>query len=125
MTDTCEKCGAEIRVGDFPFCPHGRASLAVEQDSIIGGQWFENGFSEPRFFESKKAHLEALDAEGNMLAPRYVENDKVLTNWAAAIDPKTLENVTVLLSRKQRAYKDDVPAAPPRLIAALKDQFYR
>ena len=125
MTEICEKCGAAVQIGDYPFCPHGRFRGAAHPDDVPGGFWAENGFSEPQKFYSKKAHLEALDANGNMLAPRYVENDKVLTNWAAAIDPKTLENVTALLSRKQKAFKDDVPAAPPALIQALKDQLYR
>ena len=23
-TPTCEACGAPLRIGDFPFCPHGK-----------------------------------------------------------------------------------------------------
>jgi hypothetical protein len=122
---TCEKCGERLSLGSFPFCPHGKAALGVEQDTIEGGQWFENGFSEPRIFYSKKEHLKALDENGNMLAPRWVENDRHLINWAAGMDAKTLENARELVSRKQKAFKDDVPAAPPALIQALKDQLYR
>jgi hypothetical protein len=125
MTARCEKCNAELRVSDWPWCPHGRSAIAAHPDDVPGGFVVENGFSTPQKFYSKKAHIEALEANGNMLAPRWVENDRHLTKWDAAIDPKTLENVTVLLSRKQKAYKDDVPSAPPKLIEALKDQFYR
>ena len=24
--DTCEKCGKDVRIGDFPFCPHEQVS---------------------------------------------------------------------------------------------------
>lgn len=121
----CENCGQILVVGSYPFCPHGRAGLAAHPDDVPGGFWAENGFSEPRKFYSKKEHLKALDENGNMLAPRWVPNDRHLTKWDAAIDAKTLENVTELLSRKQKAYKDDVPSAPPALIQALKDRLYR
>lgn len=31
---TCEKCGATLDVGDFPFCPHGRGTGIVVGDEI-------------------------------------------------------------------------------------------
>ncbi len=29
-TVTCDRCGAEIAIGDFPFCPHGRSNLYID-----------------------------------------------------------------------------------------------
>jgi hypothetical protein len=121
----CENCGQLLVVGSFPFCPHGRSSVASHSDDIPGGMWVENGFSEPIKVYSHSEHRRRLDENGNMLAPRWVENDRHLINWAAGMDAKTLENARELVSRKQKAYKDDVPAAPPALIQALKDQLYR
>lgn len=42
---TCENCGHEIQVGDWPFCHggHGRPRLSVIDDQIEGG---------PRVFET-------------------------------------------------------------------------
>jgi hypothetical protein len=124
MTLHCEKCGSELRVGDYPFCPHGRSAVASHGDDIPGGMWVENGFKEPVKVYSHSEHERKLAETGHMLAPRWVPNDKVLTNWAAAVDAKTMDNARVLLSRKSKA-RDDVPAAPPTLIAALKDRLYR
>lgn len=127
-SDRCERCGrseshGEHGVGLCPFQP--RKAHAVAPDDVPGGFFAENGFSTPQKFYSKSEHIKALEANGNMLAPRWVPNDKVLTNWAAACDPKTMDNARVLLSRKSKASKDDVPAAPPALIRELKDRLYR
>lgn len=122
---TCEKCGAELRVGTYPFCPHGTFRGASHGDDIPGGMWVENGFKEPVKVYSHSEHERKLAETGHMLAPHWVPNDKHLTKWDAAIDPKTLENVKVLLSRQGKAQKEDVPAAPPALIQALKDRLYR
>lgn len=81
------------------LCPlEAQPAHAVQQDSIVGGQWFENGFSTPQKFYSHSEHRKALDREGFMIAPRYVENNKVgMTNWAAGtVD---LEGATALVSR--------------------------
>lgn len=38
----CDECGAELEVGSYPFCPHGKGSQMVESDDIPGGMWIEN-----------------------------------------------------------------------------------
>lgn len=40
---TCDGCGAEYRVGEWPWCPHGRPNVAVHDDQLEGG---------PRLFET-------------------------------------------------------------------------
>lgn len=38
----CDKCGHEIRIGEFPFCPHGRGTALTIGDSIPGGIFIDN-----------------------------------------------------------------------------------
>ena len=122
MTERCEKCGEEIQIGDYPFCPHGRFRGAAIGDDVPGGFIVENGFSTPQKFYSKKAHREALAANGNMLCDwNRGDHDKVCPRW----DTVNLEAAKALVSRNQKAFKDDVPAAPPALIQELKDRLYR
>lgn len=99
MTDICEKCGAEIRVGSFPFCPHGDTKLATIPDDVPGGFWRENGFESPRWFPSHSAHRAALKAEGCQIAAKWAgPGDKYLKRWDVP-SAKTLEDAKVLLSR--------------------------
>jgi len=59
MATLCDRCGAELQVGDFPFCPHGRGANSVIQDSIEGGIEIRNGLcnedGSPRRYYSKSA----------------------------------------------------------------------
>jgi hypothetical protein len=97
---TCENCGHEMQISDWPFCPHGRGVNKVHQDEIPGGQWFENGFAAPRKFWSHSEHRAALAAEGCEIVAKYAgEHDRHLIDWGAGIDAKTLENAAVLVTR--------------------------
>ncbi len=102
--DKCPECGEILRIGDFPFCSadgHGRSSASVHQDSVEGGYWVENGFSEPRYFESKKAHIDALAAEGKEIRAKWAGHaDKHLKRWDAPC-ATTLANATALLTRSK------------------------
>jgi hypothetical protein len=98
---TCELCGAELRIGDFPFCRgiatnHARGSFNAQGDEI--DFWAENAWPEPRHFTSQSAYQRALAADGMELRPHYVPGSKHLSNWAT-IDPQTLENARLLVSR--------------------------
>lgn len=108
---TCEKCGHELKVGDFPFCPHETGSQTVIGDEVPGGFWAENGFSEPRKFYSHSEHEAALAAEGyEIRAKNAGQNDKIMSNWAAGIDAQTLANAADLLSRKKDTRWKDADA---------------
>ena len=52
---SCEKCGFELHIGDFPFCPHGRGYANVVGDEC--DLWVRNGIchedSSPRHYTSK------------------------------------------------------------------------
>jgi hypothetical protein len=52
----CEKCGAPMEIGEWPFCPHGfpLAGLSVINDELEGGaRFFENMGNEPVWVASK------------------------------------------------------------------------
>lgn len=50
---TCERCGAELVIGEFPFCPHGRAIVGRGADvTWPGGKTFENLGDQPMTFYS-------------------------------------------------------------------------
>lgn len=52
---TCEKCGGELVVGSWPFCPHGFGHNSVLGDEIVGGFTQENFGPTPEVFYSKQA----------------------------------------------------------------------
>ena len=93
---TCDCCGVELRVGDYPFCPHGKSTLATHADDVPGGFVAENGFSEPRRFYSHSAHERALAAEGYEIRAKWAgPDDKHLTRW----DTVDLDSARALVSR--------------------------
>src|SRR5690348_16831027 len=97
---TCDKCGAELVVGDYPFCPHGASKTVVIGDDIPGGQWFENGFREPRLFYSHSEHRRALAAEGKEIRAKNAgPHDKICPRW----DSVDLEGAAQLVSRGAQA----------------------
>jgi len=72
MTEVCEKCGATIHIGDFPFCPHGTSNLTVADDSIPGGMTVENMGHEPRTFHSKSEWRRTMKERGLVHMVRHV-----------------------------------------------------
>lgn len=108
---TCDKCGVELSVGMYPFCPHESGSQTVVADDIPGGQWFENGFSTPQKFYSHSEHRQALAALGREPQPKWVPGDRHLTRW----DTVDLEGAAALVSRgaqaraERRALADEFP----------------
>jgi hypothetical protein len=101
---TCEKCLAVLTVGDWPWCPHERAGSAVIGDEI-DVVLENNGTPEPIRFRSREAMQKHLDA--HHLAPlvRHVplpgtDRSPHTVDWSRGIDPVTLENARVLLTRR-------------------------
>jgi len=111
---TCEKCGATLAVGDYPFCPHGSTRVAVHSDDVPGGFWAENGFDEPRKFYSRSEHARALAERGMTIAAKWAgPNDKHLKRWDAPCQ-YTLDAARALLSRvpkSSREAQDDTSVA--------------
>jgi hypothetical protein len=84
MTDTCEKCGKEMQVGEWAFCPHGfperPGGVAVVSDDITGGaRYFENLGPERVWIETKsqlRAELKARGLRENVKHVGYNGTDK-------------------------------------------------
>ena len=111
----CDICGADLRIGDYPFCKgnpanHQRGSGIAVPDDIPGGVLIENGLchadGRPRRFYSRSEIERAAKEQGLVNMVRHVpaskDSDKSphTIDWSkGSIDPQTLENVRVLLSR--------------------------
>jgi hypothetical protein len=100
----CDRCGAALTVGAWPFCPHERGSFTNVPDDVPGGFVVENAWREPRTFYSQSEYIRALAADGMELNPHHVPGGK-LANWAT-IDPQTLENARELVSRSSKATRE-------------------
>lgn len=66
---TCSKCGHELKVGDFPFCPHEPVTrISVIGDDIPGGLMVPHAICNPdgtpKRYDSKSAIRAALAAKG-------------------------------------------------------------
>jgi hypothetical protein len=106
---TCDKCHAVLEIGSWPWCPHDTgASFNVQPDSVPGGFWTENGWSQPRKFYSRSEHLKALDTEGLQMAPRHVPNGK-LALWSSV----DLEAARALVSRGTSPRAAEQKVLPP------------
>ncbi len=82
------------------MCPHGRGVNTVVQDSVEGGFWAENGFSEPRKFYSRSEHLKALAAAGLEMRVKHAgPDDKIISRW----DTVDLEAAATLVQRGTQA----------------------
>lgn len=70
---TCDKCGAPLQVGEWPWCPHGfpSAGLAVIDDTVIGGRWCETIGHEPFFYTSKKQLQDEATRRGLVNVDRH------------------------------------------------------
>lgn len=65
----CDKCGHELEIAEFPFCPHEKgANVTAISDSIEGGLMIEHGLcwpnGEPRRWDSKQAIAKEAKAKG-------------------------------------------------------------
>ncbi len=80
---TCDKCGVELHIGDFPFCPHGRGTgLAIgdECDVLVRhGLCHEDGT--PRRFRSKAEMKRVADSKGLVNFVRHTDGDKHVSRW--------------------------------------------
>lgn len=115
-----------MRVGEWPFCPHGVGVNAIEPDDWPGGKLFENGFDVPTRFYSKSEHKAALDARGLEVRAKWAGPlDKYLTRMDAP-SAKTLEDAKVLLERgvearrSAKAEMDRIRAEYPITVTEVK-----
>jgi hypothetical protein len=119
---TCEDCGKELTIGDWPYCPHGHAAMHVIPDDIPGGQVFENGFDEPTRFYSHSAHRAALKARGCFINAKWAgPGDQHLKRWDAP-SAKSLEDARILLERGPQARRERQAARFPKADQAVTVQ---
>ncbi len=102
----CTRCGSAVGPGEYPFCPHGRVDAAmIVRDEIPGGIVCENYGPEPIRFYSHSERRKYMAAHGLIEKERFspmpgTDKDPAgIPNPAGYVDPQTLENARVLLSR--------------------------
>lgn len=64
---TCENCGHELQVGDWPFCNsgHGKYNVSVIDDQLEGGpRFFETMGHDAPYIESKSQWKREVEARG-------------------------------------------------------------
>lgn len=109
----CPLCGSATE-----RCWTGK-SASIEPDDVPGGFWAENGFDRPTYFDSKKAHREALAARGLTIKAKWAgPTDQHLKRWDVPC-AKTLENAAVLLTRGAA----DAKASRLAELSAAKTEF--
>jgi hypothetical protein len=114
---TCERCGHPLEIGEWPFCPHGRAGSGVigdEIDVVIEN----NGTNQPIRFRSREAMRKHFDAHNLTPMVRHTPlpgSDKSphTTDWSQGIDAQTLENARILLARPTSRMAEDEPPPLP------------
>jgi hypothetical protein len=119
----CPSCRKVLRIGDYPFCPHGAGANAVEAVTWPGGKWFENLGHEPVRCDSPADLKREMDARGLMPFVRHVDGSPHTTSWAT-MDPYTLENGRILAERQAQSkvrHGDDAPN--PETVRIVREVF--
>lgn len=111
-TNHCVECGALRVTGDWPRCPHGHGNYTNFRDEIPGGITLENYGREPVTFYSHSERRAYMDKhflnEKEKFCP-FPGTDKDpmgIPNPAGYMDPQTMENARILLTRTS-GQKDD------------------
>lgn len=87
---TCEKCQMSVEIGDWPWCPHGRAASGVIDDSIPGGAEIRHGLvhedgSPMKFYSkseiAKEAKRRGLVQRVEHTTPPGSDKAKHTTRW--------------------------------------------
>ncbi len=99
---TCEKCGAALKVGDFPFCPHEPAHGGVQGDEMDYVDW--NLGPEPIHITSRAQRAALMRERGLREAIWHIpapgsDQSPVTRSWDTPC-AYTLENARILVSRQ-------------------------
>jgi hypothetical protein len=119
---TCEKCGAVVAIGDFPFCPHGRFRGNAESDGIPGGETLENVGPEPVTFYSRSEKRRYLKEHGLVEFVRHVpvpgsDTSPHTTSWTGV----NLEAGRILAERQAQTKATTPEYKPnPETVAIIK-----
>jgi hypothetical protein len=74
--EPCERCGAIVHVGDWPFCPHQRGTFTVVADAIPGGLVVHNLGPKPVKVYSHAERRAIMRARGLREHVEHVDGDK-------------------------------------------------
>jgi hypothetical protein len=94
----CERCDALLRIGDYPFCPHGHGSTGIEDATWPGGKVFENLGNEPIRCDSPADLKRELKARNLEPFVRHIDGSPHTRSWAT-MDPYTLNAASELVAR--------------------------
>lgn len=107
---TCERCGGELHVGDFPFCKGNTTDHARGVSTVIGDEVDfvqTNGLRHPRRFRSRLDHQRWLKENDYR-----VKDTQAGGQSAAIVDPQTLENGRYLVMHRQMIDAAEPPDPP-------------
>lgn len=121
---TCDRCGESLRIGDYPFCPHGRGANAVEAVTWPGGRVFENLGHEPVRCDSPADLARELKARNLEPMVRHIEGSPHTRSWAT-MDPYTLEQGRILAERQARTKATDSEPPPSAETVAIVRQVFQ
>jgi hypothetical protein len=122
MATTCDRCGVELALGDYPFCPHGRYRGNAEFDGIPGGETLDNVGPEPVTFYSRSEKRRYLKEHGLVEFVRHVpvpgsDSSPHTTSWSAV----DLEAGRILAERQATTKATATAYKPnPETIATIK-----
>lgn len=95
---TCDCCGAELRIGDYPFCPHGVGSTGIEDVTWPGGKVFENLGHDPVRCDSPADLKRELKRRNLEPMVRHVDGDQHVGSWSS-MSQHTLDGAKAMLER--------------------------
>lgn len=108
----CDACGQKLQIGDWPTCPHGqKGGYTNFKDDIPGGITVENYGPKPMTFYSHSERRRYMQEHGLQEREKFSplpgtdKDPQGIPNPAGYMDPQTLENARILISRNGR--RDD------------------
>lgn len=72
--DKCDKCGHELKIGEWPYCPHGRGGMALEDPLEPYNDWQLDPYSHEGPEITTRAQRRKIMAQHNL---EYVEPSKL------------------------------------------------
>lgn len=121
----CDKCGADLAVGSWPWCPHERGMFNAQANDIPGGLTLENLGHEPVTVYSRSELKREMQARGLVEFVRHVPvpgSDKSphTTSWSSV----DLEAGKALAERQAHTrYIAPSERPDPAIIATIKDVY--
>lgn len=100
----CDRCGHEIKIGEYPFCPHGFGAGNRIHDDIPGGVWLENYGPDPIKVYSHTERRRIMKERGLEEFVRHTpipgtNRSPHTIDFGAMIDPQTMRNAEELVKR--------------------------